>query len=57
MPNFIFIDTLSSGRGTEKVSIDVSKLTKEQAQKFANMMRDEFLEHWRKRVEERKTIY
>lgn len=52
MPNFISIKMPVGKRqdGMKSTGIDVAELTKEQAEEYAELMKESFIKHWQNKV-------
>lgn len=52
MPNFIAFDRPPQPRqnGIQQVGIRVGELTREQAEQYAELMKQEFMKHWEAQV-------
>ena len=52
MPNFLIVKTEPGRRqdGIKDTSIPVSSLTREEAEEFAELMKQTFLQHWENKV-------
>ena len=49
MPNFVFYESETSARQEgfkEKHGIDIKNFTKEQAEEYVELMKNEFIKHW-----------